>query len=69
MVKTTYKFAIFYTEWPILGCTLWSPIPENARWRIERNMNDYNYILYFNAKQCNKVIDLEEVLALAEDGR
>ena len=27
-------------DWLFLGCTLWTPIPENAAWRIERNMND-----------------------------
>ena len=46
-------------DWLFLGCTLWSPIPEKARWRIERNMNDYNYIPYFNAKACNQQFEIQ----------
>jgi len=30
--------------WLFLGCTLWTPIPKNAEWRIGRCMNDYNSI-------------------------
>ena len=46
-------------DWLFLGCTLWSPIPDNAAWRIERNMNDYNYIPHFNARQCNKQFEIQ----------
>ena len=46
-------------NWLFLGCTLWSPIPDNAAWRIERNMNDYNYIPHFNARQCNKQFEIQ----------
>lgn len=30
-------------DYLFLGCTMWTPIPDNAVWRVERNMNDYNY--------------------------
>lgn len=31
-------------DYLFLGCTLWTPIPDEAIWRIRRGMNDYNYI-------------------------
>lgn len=30
-------------EYVFLGCTLWTPIPNEAAWRIARSMNDYIY--------------------------
>lgn len=30
--------------WVFLGATMWTPIREQARWRIGRKMNDYNYV-------------------------
>lgn len=30
-------------DYLFLGCTMWTPIPDDAVWRIERGMNDYNY--------------------------
>lgn len=46
-------------DWLFLGCTLWTPIPDNAAWRIERNMNDYNCIPRFNARECNKQFEIQ----------
>lgn len=39
-------------DWLFLGCTLWTPIPTNAKWRIERFMNDYRFIPGFTAEEC-----------------
>ena len=46
-------------DWLFLGCTLWSPIPENARWRIEHYMNDYRYIPNFNATKSNAQFEIQ----------
>lgn len=46
-------------DWLFLGCTLWTPIPERARWRIERHMNDYRYIPHFTAKDSSKQFEMQ----------
>ena len=46
-------------DWLFLGCTLWTPIPESARCRIQRNMNDYNYIPHFTPTDSNKQFEIQ----------
>lgn len=46
-------------DWLFLGCTLWSPIPEQARWRIGRHMNDYNYIPHFTPADSSKQFEIQ----------
>lgn len=46
-------------DWLFLGCTLWSPIPEQARWRIGRHMNDYRYIPHFTPADSSKQFEIQ----------
>ncbi len=46
-------------DWLFLGCTLWTPVPERARWRIERYMNDYRCIPHFTAQDSSKQFEVQ----------
>lgn len=46
-------------DWLFLGCTLWSPIPEQARWRVGRCMNDYRYIPHFTPVDSSKQFEIQ----------
>lgn len=46
-------------DWLFLGCTLWSPIPREASWRITRHMNDYNYIPGFNTEESTRQFEIQ----------
>jgi len=43
----------------LLGCTLWSPIPENEKWCVRRGMNDYNYIPFFTPEKSTELYNRE----------
>ena len=43
----------------LLGCTLWSPIPENNKWSVRRGMNDYNYIPAFTPEKSTELYRTE----------
>lgn len=46
--------------WLFLGCTLWTPIPNQARWRIGRFMNDYRCIPgRFTPEDSNKQFEIQ----------